>query len=174
MANPYIGLVNAQLLAVRHHLGLLAEETNSNLRLRNRGVLESSVWHLKRGYQYYLWEVGANYQLKSMEDCADANGLAKELTKADKHPGEASELLALEKKGWIADLLAAWVSISSTSESGGAVSSAVTKAPSIDPEGLVLVNLDDRPPDLSSDVISGWLSVFKELIDRQRALMVEY
>lgn len=165
MSNPYIGWVNFQLVAVRHHLTLLKEESSANEKLRNRGVLESAVWHLKRAYRYYLFELGANYQLPSPEANLNAGCLSEALDSVGKHPGEASELSQLEADGWIGDLIQA---LESAEFSNGVITPQSSSAE------LNLVDLDRQRATLSLDILEQWLAKFKELIDRHRTMMVEY
>lgn len=172
MANPYIGWVNLQLVSVRHHLSLLLEESNANERLRNRGVLESSTWHLNRAYQYYLYELGANYQLKEPESNKSAIELGEALEAIDKHPGEAAELAQLEKDGWIADLKRALVDLDRPDSTPGA--KLISQQAMASQAHLKLVNLEDEPIPLSAERLRNWLEKFKELTTRHREVMVEY
>lgn len=165
MANPYIGWVNLQMVSVRHHLSLLLEAKNANERLRNRGVLESAAWHMLRAYRYYLFELGANYQLSSPEDHQTADELGRALESAGKHPGEASELIGLEDNGWVSDLLGVNIAINRPSPALG--------GPTLQKE-LAIIDLDRVPVELTQDVLIDWLSKFKELTERHREVMVEY
>ena len=66
MDNPYIGRVNLRLMFARHQYQLRMLESedkalNANERMRNQGILNASIWHLKGAYRAYLAEVGANY-----------------------------------------------------------------------------------------------------------------
>lgn len=174
MSNPYIGWVNLQMVSVRHHLALLLEETNANDRIRNRGVLESCAWHLKRAYVYYLCELGANYQLKSPEKNNSADDLARALESVGKHPGEAAELSKLEHDGWISDLFS---TLASSEAPGTSVQKTVgTLSPDtgISNSGLQLVDLDQTIVPLTAESLTEWLGKFKELIDRHREVMIEY
>jgi len=168
MANPYIGWVNLQLVAVRHHLNLLLEEKNANERLRNRGVLESAAWHLDRAYRYYLYELGANYQLKEPELNRTANELGNALEAIGKHPGEAAELSTLEKNGWVADLKQVLGSVEQL-DSGPR-----EQKNSIPAGELTLVDVSDEQVELSAETLATWLGNFKELTTRHREVMVEY
>lgn len=165
MANPYIGWVNKQVVAVRYHLSLVTDAENANQRLRNTGVLESAAWHFQRAYRFYLYELGANYQLNSPEDQNTAVELGAALEAIGKHPGEAVELATLESDGWIADLLN---SVSDTNRSNTSAA--------VDPLGsaLQLVDLEYQEKQLSRELINEWLAKFKELVDRHRDVMVEY
>lgn len=165
MANPYIGWVNLQVVSVRHHLGLLLEESNANQRLRNRGVLESAAWHLQRAYRYYLYELGANYQLSSPESNDSADVLSQALESVGKHPGEAAELCQLETNGWVGDLYRALLESDRPGETQGS---------SVQKGALALVDLENVPVGLTTDLLTDWLRKFKELVDRHREVMVEY
>lgn len=165
MSNPYIGWVNLQMVSVRHHLGLLIDEANANDRLRNRGVLESAAWHLSRAYCYYLYELGANYQLPSPESNCDAQSLSGALESVGKHPGEAGELCLLESEGWIRDLHRALGNETGARQGAGVQSGRVE---------LQLIDLDNQVVVLSKEVLEQWLVSFKELVDRHREVMVEY
>lgn len=166
MSNPYIGWVNLQMVSVRHHLSLLLEENNANDRIRNRGVLESAAWHLKRAYLYYLCELGANYQLKSPEQNTTANELGKALESVGKHPGEAAELSLLEQEGWLLDLFSALASAEAPTSS--------SQKAAIAAGGLQLLDLDKTIVPLTADSLNEWLVKFKELIGRHREVMIEY
>ena len=165
MSNPYIGWVNLQMVAVRHHLSLLVEETNANERLRNRGVLESAAWHFKRAYRYYLYELGANYQLPTPESNDSAQQLADALELVGKHPGEAAELCLLEAEGWIKELTQA-IALADTGERAALGPSIVNE--------LEILDLDKPTATLSKEVLGEWLVSFKELIERHREVMLEY
>lgn len=169
MSNLFVGLVNLQLVSTRHHLSLLLEETTASDRIRNRGLLESAAWHLRRAYDVYLCEVGANYKLPAPQQNNTATALCEALEKVDKHPGEASELQKLERTGWLSDLILALRGLDSTT-SGGVTE---TQPAPIKLGELKVVDLDNRAPELTEESVRQWLSAFKELIERQREVMIE-
>ena len=166
MSHSYVGCVNVQILHTRHHLGLVAEEKNTSDRIRNLGVMASAAWHLMRAFQFYLVELGANYQVPNPERISVSRDLCDALSAIDKHPAEANELRALEETGWIADL-AAVLKQTERHPLAKKLSSGVQDA-------LDLTDLDTTSVNVDVDQLALWLTQFQELIERQRGLMVEY
>jgi len=170
MSNSFVGRVNLQILSTRHHLALLLDEKTANDRIRNRGVLESAAWHLGRAYDAYLCEVGANYKLANLEGNKSAPALCDALHAMGKDPGEASELLELERVGWVSDLLRALASVNSNDEKANLA----TPASTLGRDELRLIDVSTRRVELSEPAVKEWLASFKELVERQRAVMIEY
>lgn len=177
MDNPYLGRVNQQLIFARHQLQSRMEPAqgkllNANENMRNQGILHAGLWHLRWAYRAYLAEVGANYKLAKPELAETAVELSQALEKMNKHPAEARELERLESEGFVRDILSALDHIEQI-ESG-----LIAPAPS-ESESLGLLSLKDitdhkdKQP-LDFDLLSNWIRLFKELIDRHREHMIEY
>lgn len=170
MSNPYLGRVNQQLIFARHQLQSRLDETNASDRMRNQGLLNAGIWHLRWAYRAYIAEVGANYKLQQPELPVDARSLGGALQAINKHPAEAQELLKLENEGFIAELLAALGSIEQV-EAG-----LIPAPPSEQSDPLKLIDISQEPEKISYDFddLANWIASFKELIDRHREHMIEY
>lgn len=172
MANPYIGIVNRQLVFARYQCSSQLEETNAAERLRNQGALYAGIWHLGLAYKNYIAEVGANYKLAKPELSENAEGLRVALESMNKGPAEATELARLEREGFIAEILDALQSIEQVAPD------MVAPAPSDmeEPNPLKLVDISGAKEKIAFgfDDLAHWIQQFKDLVGRHREHMVEY
>jgi len=169
-ANPYSGRVGQQLLCTRQQLQACVAENSGNERLRNGGVLAAALWHLRLAYRLYLAELAANYQIESPPPSAAA--LAQALAAAGKPAAEAAELLAAEEDGWAARLLASACAAETVSPPASSTSSTanVSRRDALPLRDLGAEEESGRPP---AAQIAEWLAQLQELVERQRAHMVE-
>lgn len=178
MNNPYLGKVNQQLIFARHQLQSRIHPTESqaltaNERMRNQGILYAGIWHLRWAYRAYLAELGANYKLTKPELPHNAEQLSLALQGINKHPAEAQELQRLEQTGFVGEILSALEQIERI-ETG-----LVPPAPSGEQQAENLIDLKDitgrqEIPLLDFQQLENWINLFKELISRHRAHMIEY
>ncbi|MEQ9022460.1 MAG: hypothetical protein RLN82_06820, partial [Pseudomonadales bacterium] len=166
MANPYIGLVNRQLVFARYQCSSQLEETNAAERLRNQGALYAGIWHLSLAYKNYIAEVGANYKLSKPELPRNGEDLCSALESMNKGPAEASELARLEREGFIAEILKALQSIEQIAPD------MVAPAPSDvdEPNPLKLVDISGSEEGIAFgfEDLARWIQQFKDLVSRHR------
>ena len=168
MSNAWTAPVNRELYVATAHLRLLPEGNSANERRLCQGLLESALFHLVVAHRTYLRELAANYELPAAEQATTLESLEKAFAAADKEPGELAELLKQGRTGWLAELLTAF-DAALTPDSGG-----ITAAPT-DSGRIVLRDLGSQPTvALSKERISAWIESYRELIERHRAIMVEY
>jgi|GEM_PF-1206421 len=172
MANPYIGIVNRQLVFTRYQSSSQLQETNAAERLRNQGALYAGVWHLSLVYKNYLAEVGANYKLSRPEKPRTADELCTALESMNKGPAEATELARLEREGFIAEILAALQSIERVA--GDMVAPAPSDIEERDPLKLLNISGSEEEIAFDFDDLGRWIKQFKELVARHREHMIEY
>ena len=177
MDNPYVGRVNLQLMFARHQYQLRMLESedkalNANERMRNQGILNASIWHLKGAYRAYLAEVGVNYKLAKPELSKTASDLSQALEKINKHPAESQELERLERQGFIRDILVALDNIEEIET--GLIPPAPSENQGFDAIALKDITHTREAVEVDFDLLSQWIRSFKELIGRHREHMIEY
>jgi len=167
MSNSFSQRVNRQLLLAQQQLDKEVDTSNASGRLRQLGMLEAALFHLYRGYLEMLRELAENYQLESPESLADVAELQEALMAVDKTPAEIQELVELQTRGFVADLLAAWHSLFQ------GPGSTPSKAGSTRPDGLISMRQIGEA-ELEREKLVTWLSRLREISDRHRDIMVEY
>lgn len=166
MNNAFRSRVNAHLRkasALLEHSQAIQAEQGS--RLTQDALVESSLFQLHLTLLNFLREIAANYQVENAEQIASVDDLATALLQVDKQPAELSEIQASEKEGWLAELKAAYAAV----YKGGSSNKSVV---GIQPSGTIQTKqLSDE--DLNYSRAEDWLNKSKELIERQREMMVE-
>jgi hypothetical protein len=164
--NSFRSRVNAHLrkaAALLEHSQAIQVEQGS--RLTQDALVESSLFQLHLTLVNFLREIAANYQVENAEQIASVSDLATALLQVDKQPAELTEIETSEQEGWLAELKAAYAAVykGEPSKKSGA---------GIQPAGMIQTKqLSDE--DLNFSRAEDWLNKSRELIERQREMMVE-
>ena len=166
MNNSFRSKVNAHLrkaAALLEHSRAIQVEQGS--RLAQDALVESSLFQLHLTLLNFFREIAANYQVENADQIASVDDLADALLHVDKQPAELNEIQTSEKEGWLAELKAAYAAVykGEPSKKSGAI---------IQPAGMIQTKqLSDE--DLNFSRADNWLNKLRELIERQREMMVE-
>jgi len=164
--NSFRSLVNAHLrkaTALLEHCKLIQQEQGS--RLTQDALVESSLFQLHLTLMNFLREIAENYQVGKAENIFCTADLAAALQQIDKQPAELTEIQTSEQEGWLSELKAAYTAVIS-GESSNKSSAAIQPAGMIQTKQLGNETLNiTRAED--------WLNKTRELIERQREMMVE-
>ncbi len=161
MANPYLGAVNRKLQYARL---LLAEQGRASEKIMQDALAESALYQIQSVYRYHLQALAENYQCQGVADIVDAQTLQQTLAVTGKTPGEAQEMLDLERspQGWLARMLAAHRSLSQVEES-------TTR---MDNQLIASHQLFEGRDFTAADLLE-WTAALDEMVERHRDLMYE-
>lgn len=164
-SNPYRGQVNAHLGKARWLLQSLAssQEDSASSRLGQAALQESCAYQLQLALQNFLREIAENYQLPNADQIQSSADLERALAAADKAPAELAEIRTSQSEGWLGQMNRAFQQIGKANSSS---SSSVQMVGMIQAKALDSTDLDAKSLEL-------WFSSLKELVDRQREMMVE-
>jgi hypothetical protein len=160
------GKVNAHLRKAEALLEQFkAVQADEGSRLTQDALIEGCSFQLQLAKRNFLREIAENYQSPEAAEIASAQDLAAALEKIDKLPAELSEILTSEQEGWMAQMQAAHSQLVSGSTAGKG-SAALQSAGLIQTKELSSNDLDFAR-------VESWLLNLKELVERQREMMVE-
>lgn len=143
-----------------------AVRSDQGSRLTQDALLEACCFELQLTLVYLLREIAENYQVSNADNISSGDELAAALGSMDKTPQEVLEIQTLQSEGWLSRLESAYLQLF-RAESKSA--QAVRQAPA---GGLIQSKtLDQNALDYS--LLNEWVNNFRELIDRQREMMVE-
>ena len=140
------------------------QQNSGGSRLTQDALIEGCCFHLQLAKTNFLREIADNYQVPDAAQISSTTELAEALGKLDKIPQELSEIQTSQKEGWLAAMDAAYDELLSFSSSGKA--SAVQAAGQIQTK-----ELHDNQLDYAR--VESWVNDLKELVERQREMMVE-
>jgi len=166
VSNPFRNQVNGHLGKARWLLESLksSQEEATSSRLGQAALQESCAHQLQLVLQKFLREIAENYQLPNAGQIQNSQDLEAALLAADKSPAELAEIRTSQSEGWLGQMDRAFQRIGSPSSS--ASSSLVQSAGMIQTKSLDSTDLDAGSLEL-------WYYNLRELVDRQREMMVE-
>lgn len=133
--------------------------------LTRAGLVEAALFHLNLALSYFLREIAENYQVPESGAIQVADDLSKALARIDKQPPELNEILVAANKGWIRDMHRAWQKLhnySAKSASGLAM-----------PATSLIQTRQLSDDELNQEQMQTWTARMRELVERQREMMVE-
>lgn len=166
MNNAFRSSVNAHL---RKAAALLEQcqtiQAEQGSRLAQDALVESSLFQLHLTLLNFLREIAVNYQVENAGHISSVNDLALALQQVDKQPAELAEIQTSEKEGWLAELKAAYAAVYSGGPSN-------KSAAALQPAGMIQTKQLSNE-ELNFSRAENWLNKSRELIERQREMMVE-
>lgn len=172
--SPYLSAVNQKLLFVDQLLKLADGDdimlNNSHLAV---AIAQSVTLQLYQAWCWHIKDVASHYKLKDPSSIPDVDMLVKALEDEGKTPAEAKEMknLSAQRDSWVVALFNAHRHLYLLPE--------VTKA-QMDNDRLPLRivggsgNQAGEVFEWSLDEVSKWKMQMRELVDRQRDMMIEY
>ena len=166
MDNPYRSPVNGYLRKASALLeSCLTLQEDAGSRLAQEALVEASLFHLHLTLVNFLREIAANYQAADAGQIQEIAQLARALNSIDKHPAELAEINTSAQEGWLSELMAGYSAL--VIGSGGKKA-----AVAVQQAGLI------QTRQLSNNELNyararTWLDKMRELVDRQREMMVE-
>lgn len=161
---PFTGAVNAHL---RKALALVEQcqalRSSDGSRLTQEALIEGSCFQLQLAKTNLLREIAENYQSPDAAQINSSDDLAAALSAIDKAPQELTEIQVSQQEGWMGAMDSAYAALISNAKVGKA---AVQSA------GLIQTKqLNSNELDFAG--VESWANNLKELVDRQREMMVE-
>ena len=141
----------------------LQEQAGS--RLAQEALVEASLFHLHLALVNFLREIAENYQAEDSGHIQEVAELASALNKIDKHPAELAEINTSAEEGWLSELLSSYALLGSGSTRNKAL-------PGVQQAGLIQTRQLSNN-ELSYARAQTWLDKMRELVERQREMMVE-
>lgn len=159
------GKVNAHLGKARWLLQSLkaSRQESDSSRVGQAALQESCAYQLQLTLENFLREIAENYQLANPEQVQSSTDLEQALLAADKSPAELAEIRTSQSEGWLGQMNRAFQQI-------GKASSA--SSPTIQMTGMIQTKSLEST-DLDASNLELWFNNLKELVDRQREMMVE-
>ena len=170
MNNPFRSPVNAHLRKASVLAGLYAEAINSSgSRLTQSALMEGCVFHQHLAFINFLREIGENYQVTNAANLNSLMELKSALDQINKTPAELKEVINLTEQGWLSDLIKTYQSLIQGDNLQANKQKLQVQTHSA---GLIQTKqLEENDADFSR--IWQWNDYLKELIDRQREMMIE-
>lgn len=164
--NPWRQPVNAHLRKAQALVALAVQQVDQVSRLTSEALLEGAIWQLDRALVAYYNELAENYQCPEAGQLNGLDQLRQALGALDKQPAELNELQIAHNEGWIARFLAAQLKIKKL-KSAAATAVQMPRPGAIDTRQIDVDELD-------AEQVQGWCLRLRELVERQRELMVEF
>lgn len=161
---PFTGAVNAHLRKASALIQQCQALRNSDgSRLAQEALIEGACFQLQLAKTNLLREIAENYQAPDAAQITNSDDLAAALLAIDKAPQELSEIQISQQEGWMGKMDSAYDALVSSAKVGKA---AVQSAGLIQTKQLKSNELDFAG-------VESWAKNLKELVDRQREMMVE-
>ncbi len=169
MVSTYISAVNQKLLFARQLLQMVESAGITSVSSHQAAaVTQSVVVQLHQAWLWHCRNVAESYKLKEVELVTDGDSLVALLAQQNKCPGEATELQQLQNEpgSWLSELLNAHRHIYLLP---------VVRKAEMDIDRLPMIALDaPEAMDWRIEQAQVWLQNLRELIDRQRDMMIEF
>lgn len=167
MSGTFRGAVNGHL---RKASALLeqcqTQQSEGGSRLTQDALIEGCCFHLQLAKINFLREIADNYQIADAALISDTSELASALSAADKFPAELSEIQTSQQEGWLKAMDSAYNQLLAFK------GSAAKSAPAVQTAGLIQTR-ELANTDLDFSSVQVWTNNLKELVERQREMMVE-
>lgn len=164
-SGPFIGAVNAHLRKAT----ALIEQCQSlrsvdGSRLTQDALVEGCCFQLQLAKINFLREIAENYQVPDFSSITTTAELAEALARLDKVPQELSEIQVSQQEGWLGTMDTAYAALFSSEK--------VSKAGAVQTVGQIQTK-ELSSNELDFALVTFWAKNLKELVDRQREMMVE-
>ena len=170
MNNPFRSPVNAHLRKASVLAGLYLDSVNSSgSRLTQSALMEACVFHQYLVFINFLREIGENYQVANAANLNSLKELKNALDQINKTPAELKEVVSLAQQGWLSDLIKTYESLIR----GDNLQTSKQKTPVQTHSAGLIQTKQLEENDADSSRIGQWNDHLKELVDRQREMMVE-
>ena len=172
--SPYLSAVNQKLLYAEQLLNYLnTHRTAGHNRYLSEAIAQSVTLQLYQAWSWHIKDVAYHYKLSDPSAIDNVDELVRVFGEQGKSPTEATEMhyLASEDGSWVGKLLKAYQQLSQLPK--------VRKA-EMDFDRLPVIATDKSSNNTDTVFewciidVTNWKQQIKELIDRQREMMIEY
>lgn len=165
MTNVWRQAVNAHLRKATALIELQQTGNQTQLsRLAVEALSEAALLQLRLAYVAFMREIAENYQAPDAAAISSSAALSNSLGRMDKQPAELNEIVSSEQEGWLRPMLASWSRVGQLPQTAGSKPAA--------PIGMIQTRqLDETSLDIER--LENWLLRLRELVERQREMMVE-